>query len=166
MRRGFTIMEMLTVGVVLAMFSIGFAPLFLMLVRDIPTFHRMIQANTSVLNMLQRMREDVDGAEELPASFAGHVAGERLLLVELAGGVACYQLEDGRVLRYELTAGGARSEGITTVWPVPRAHVEWRVWRKNGKGYAVEVSTYIEYNVGRDRQEKMANSHVYFVGVF
>ncbi|MHC4499800.1 MAG: PulJ/GspJ family protein [Planctomycetota bacterium] len=166
MRKGFTIMEMLTVMVVTAMFSIAFAPLFLALVRDIPTFHRTVQANTSLLNMLGQVRKDIDAAGQLPEMFAGRVTGDELLLIEVVDGVICYQLEEGRVLRYKLTVAGESSGENTTVWRVPRAHVAWRVWKRDGKGYAVEVKTYIEYNVGRDRQEKMANSHVYFLGVF
>ncbi|MHC4361527.1 MAG: pilus assembly FimT family protein [Planctomycetota bacterium] len=166
MRRGFTIVEIITVAVVGAMFSIAFAPVFLALVRDIPTFHRMVQANTSLLHMLGQMRRDIDMGERLPEVFAGHVTGDELLLIEAADGVICYQLEEGRVLRYKLTRAGESSGEETRVWPVPRANVAWRLWKRDGKGYAVEVKTYIEYNVGRDRQEKMANSHVYFLGVF
>jgi hypothetical protein len=50
------------------------------------------------------------------------------------------------------------------VWSIPHAKVQWQLARKDDKAYAVEVKTYIEYEVRGHRQEKMANSYRYFVG--
>jgi hypothetical protein len=47
---------------------------------------------------------------------------------------------------------------------VPNAEIEWRLWKKDGLGYAVEVHTHIKYKLRERFQEKMANSHLYFLG--
>jgi len=166
MRKGFSLIEMLTVIVVLAAILLAIVPAFTTLISDIPRSYRVAQANTSLLNMLEHLRKDIDAAKGLPQSFGGHTVNDSLLLIESADDVLAYQLKPDQVLRQSLKdpqqAGG---EG-TTVWSIPNARVEWHVWKKGNKGYAVEVKTHIGHNVGGRLEKKMANSHLYFVGAF
>ncbi len=76
----------------------------------------------------------------------------------------CYQLKNDEVLRRKLT--DALEEGVedTKVWSVPHAKAQWQLAIKDDEAYAVEVKTYIEYEVRGHRQEKMANSYLYVVG--
>ncbi|GAH13473.1 unnamed protein product, partial [marine sediment metagenome] len=60
--------------------------------------YRVVQENTSLLNMLGQMHRDVDGAKGLPESFAGHTTDEELLLIELPDGMICYQLKNDEVI--------------------------------------------------------------------
>jgi len=166
MGKGFSLIEMLIAIVILAAILLGMVPAFTTLISDIPRSHRVAQANTSLLNMLEHLHKDIDAAEGLPQSFAGHTANDRLLLIESADDVLAYQLKPGQVLRrslkYPQQAGG---EGATA-WPIPNAGVEWHVWKKGNKGYALEVKTHVGCNVGGRMEKKMANSHLYFVGAF
>jgi len=178
MRKGFTLVELLVVITVLPFVMLVLDGLFSTLIRDIPRSYRVMQENTSLLSMLEQMQQDIDKAKGLPESFDEYTTSNKLLLIELAEGMICYQLKDEKVSRYSTrinppTAGFDRNPAlpgqesrIETVWSVPHAKVEWQVWRKDGGGYAVEVQTRIEHKVGGHWEKKMANSHLYFVGEF
>jgi hypothetical protein len=47
---------------------------------------------------------------------------------------------------------------------MPHARVRWKVWEKNGQGYAVEIDTHLEYGRKGQWKQKMAHSHLYFTG--
>ncbi len=164
MRRGFSLAELLAVMVVLTAASFALAGLFSTVITDVPRSYRVMQTNTTLLNMLERMREDVDAAKGLPASFGESTANEELLLIEMKDGVISYQIRDDKVLRRNIISTDDSEGEDTRVWSVPHAKVQWQVWRENGKGYAVQVRTHIEHEVWGHWEKKMANSHLYFVG--
>jgi type II secretory pathway component PulJ len=166
MRKGFSLLELLAVFVVFTAISFALVPVFATLVGDIPRSYGVVQENTSLLSMLKQMRADIDTARQLPESFAGVTSDDKLLLIESTAGCICYQLKEGEVLRHRLSSAEQGSGEGTAVWSVPHAEVEWQVWRKNSKGYAVEVKTHIRHKVQGRWQKKMANSHLYFVGAF
>jgi len=185
MRKGFTLVELLVVIIVLPFVMLVLDGLFSTLIRDVPRSYRVMQENTSLLSMLEQMQQDIDKAKGLPESFDEYTTSNKLLLIELAEGMICYQLKDEKVSRYWIldtrystrinppTAGFDRNPAllgqesrIETVWSVPHAKVEWQVWRKDGGGYAVEVQTHIEHKIQGHWEKKMANSHLYFVGAF
>jgi prepilin-type N-terminal cleavage/methylation domain-containing protein len=164
MRRGYSLVELLVAMAVFSIVSIVMSKLFITIISDIPRSYRIVQENTSVLNMLEQMHDDVDLAKRLPKSFAEYTTDKDLLLIELPSGIVCYQLKDGRVFRRRLPA--AEDQEDTKVWSVPNAKIEWQVHRNNGAGYAVEVKTHIEHNVRARSEEKMAGSYLYFAGAF
>ncbi len=165
MRRGYSLVELVVAMVVVSSVSIVLAGLFTTIISDIPRLCGVVQENTSVLNMLEQMHEDVDVAEGLPESFGEYTTDKNLLLIELPHGLVCYQLKDGKVLRRRLPAAQEQYEGETKVWSVPNAKVEWQV-RRNDRGGSVEVKTCIEHNIRGRSEEKMANSYLFFVGAF
>ena len=169
MRKGFSLIEILVVLVLFSAVSVVMAQVFATLVSDIPRSYRVVQTNTNVLGMLSQMQKDIDAAKGLPGSFAGHTTSDEVLFIELADGMVCYQLKDGQVLRHEVSRQMQYQQGSyedTRDWLVPNAKVQWQVWKKDDKGYAVEVKTHVEHNVRGRWQKKMANSHLYFVGAF
>jgi len=183
MRKGFTLVEALVVVIVLPFMMLVLDDLFRTLIKDIPRSYQVVQENASLLSMLEQMQKDIDKAKGLPESFDEYTTGDKLLLIELAEGMICYQLKDENVLRRKLTdktdnqqsppaAGIVQNPALLgalgqTVWSVPNAKVEWQVWRKDRDGYAVEVKTHIEHKIrGEHWEKKMANSHLYFVGAF
>jgi len=154
----------LVVIVIASIVFLIFDGLFRTLLTDIPWSYRIAQENTTLLNMLSQMQQDIDEAKRLPESFAEHTAGDKMLLIELTEGVICYQLKDGRVTRQKLTDfQQGKAEG-TRLWSLPHANVEWQVWTQNGQGYAVETNTYVEYKRRGQFRKKMAHSHLYFIG--
>ncbi|MFB0552080.1 MAG: type II secretion system protein J [Phycisphaerae bacterium] len=184
MRKGFTLMEVLIVVIVLPFIMLVLNDFFRTLIKDIPRSYQVVQENASLLSMLEQMQKDIDEAKGLPESFNEYTTGERLLLIELTEGMICYQLKDEKVSRYWIldtrysTRIKNQESRIETVWSIPNAKVEWQVWRKDGDGPpaagfdwdpallgAVEVKTHIEHKIRGDHWEKkMANSHLYFVG--
>jgi len=164
MRKGMTLVEVLIVMVVLPFVAVAFDVLFRSTLSDIPRSTRLVQENTSLLNMLEQMRQDIGAAKAMPESSGQYTAGEGLLLIEIADGVLGYQLKDGKVLRYRLTGRQEEQEENARVWSLPDSQVQWRTWRKDGRGYAVEVRTSIRYKLRSKYQQRMANSHLYFLG--
>ncbi len=166
MRKGFTLVEMLVVIMVIPFVLLIIDGLFKTLIRDIPKSYRVVQENTTLLNMLEQLRQDSDRAQGLPESFAEHTANDNMLLIALEAGVISYQLKDGQVIRRELTGTGRGEAEEPRVWSLPHTKIVWRVWAKDGKRYAVETKAHIEQRVRGQWKEKMANSHLYFVGSF
>jgi len=164
MRKGMTLVEVLIVMVVLPFAAAAFDVLFRSTLSDIPRSTRLVQENTSLLNMLEQMRQDIGAAKAMPESSGQYTAGEGLLLIEIADAVLGYQLKDGKVLRYRLTGRQEEQEENARVWSLPNSQVQWRTWRKDGRGYAVEVRTSIRYKLRSKYQQRMANSHLYFLG--
>ena len=166
MRRGYSLVELLVAMAIFSIVSIVMSKLFTAIMSDIPRSYRIVQENTSVLNMLEQMHEDVDLAKGLPESFAEYTTDKDLLLIELPNGIVGYQLKDGKVFRRNLSPAKEDHGEAPTVWSVPNAKIDWLVHRNNDTGYAVEVETHIEHNVRGRSEEKMAGSYLYFVGAF
>lgn len=160
--RGFSLIEVVAVLAIVIVLSIPLATLSTTTILDIPQFYRAVQTNTTMLNMLGRLHKDINAAVQLPESFAEYTAGDKVLLIKLTDGLVCYQLENKKVIRRNLTS----NEEDTTIWPVPNAIIDWRVWRNNGNGYAVEIQTCIERQRSGALEKKMENSHLYFVGAY
>ena len=164
MRKGFSLVELLIVIVVLPFVFLLFDGLFKTLASEIPWSLRIANEHTTLLHMLAQMQKDIDHAKSLPLSYTGHIPNDRQVLIELPEGVFCYQLEDGLVLRQKLTDAGQSDAENQRVWPLPHASVQWNVWARNGRGYAVEANTHIEHKMRGEWKKKMAHSHLYFAG--
>jgi len=164
MRKGFSLVELLVIVVVLPFVFLLFDGLFKAIAGEIPMSVRVIQENTSLLNVLRQIQKDVDQANGLPKSFAGKTGSDQILLIELAEGVICYQLKDGQVVRQKLTDTSQGKAEEPRIWSIPHANVEWNVWERNGQGYAVETNTHIEYGRRGQWIKKMAHTHLYFAG--
>jgi hypothetical protein len=148
---------------VLATALVVFAPLSNVLMSDIPRSFRFSQVNTKLLDMLGHIRKDIDDSGQVLGSFGDYVTGENVLLLEQSHGVIGYELKGDEVQRLILS-GEKQDQGPNAfVWSVPKAKIKWRIWKRKDVAYAVEVKTYIDYQVGRRSQENMANSHLYFL---
>lgn len=165
MRKGFTLMEMIVVIAVLPIMLFILDGLFSALLTNIPRSHRVVQENTTLLNMIDQMQDDIDNAKGLPASFKEYTASDKLILIESEDSIIRYQLQDDKVLRYKLTGNG-ENESEKTVWSAPHAVIRWQVWRNNGNGYALQVKTHIEHKLRGHLERKLANSHLFFVNAF
>jgi prepilin-type N-terminal cleavage/methylation domain-containing protein len=166
MRKGFSIVEVLVVLGIISIISIPLARLSTTTFRDIPRSYRMIQANTSMLSTLKQMHKDINAAKDLPKSSGKYTTNNEVLLIELADGMICYQLKDDEIVRRKLTQIQKDNQQDIMSWPVPHAKIKWQVRRGNNKGYGVEIKTYIEQRSGDRLEKKMANSYLYFVGVY
>ena len=183
MRKAFTLIEMLAVVTILPFIMVAVSGVYATFIRDIPRTTRVLQENTTVLNLLGQMRRDVDAAVGLPEQFEGQRAGARTLLIEQPGQVICYQIEDGQVVRTVLS--GAMSEDTgrkiedavasnpqsaihnpqseDRLWRMRDAVIAWRLWQREGKAYAVEIHSHVKQRVEGRLREKLANTQVFFV---
>ena len=164
MRKAIALIELLAAFVAIAVIAIAVAALTRPLIVEIPRANRIIQTNTSVNNMLTHLRNDIEAAVRLPDSFADKRTNEKILLIELPDRVVCYICENEKVAR-KVLRGASTADQEADAWPVPKAKINWQRWQRDGKSYAVEVGTHFEYKQGRHIETKLANSHVYFVGV-
>jgi len=164
MRKGFTFYEILLIIAVLPFVFLLFDGLFKAIAGEIPMSVRIVHENTSLLNVLRQIQKDIDRAKGLPKSFAGQTAGDQILLIELAEGIICYERKDGQVIRQKLTETSQGKAEDPRIWSIPHANVEWKVWERNGQGYAVETNTHLEYGRRGQWVKKMAHSHLYFAG--
>jgi len=166
MRKAFSLIELLGVLVILTMFSLVLTGLFRTLISELPRNERVLDSNTSVQHVLITLRKDIDRAVSLPLSYGELTAGADLVLIECPGGIVSYQLKKDEVVRRELNGNDDPNDLSEVTWKVPDANVRWQVWAKDGIGYALEISTSIDYKYMDRSERKWYNSHVFFAGIF
>lgn len=164
MRRAFTLVEILLVITVLPFLFMIVDGVYRTLLKDLPLSYNVVQEHTILLNMLGQLRQDIDRAQALPQSYGELVAGDNLLLIQLKDSVIVYQLENGRAVRRVLTGPQASGNEESRVWALPHATVVWKVWSKDGRGYAVATKAHIERSIRGKWKKKMTNSYLYFLG--
>ncbi len=161
MKKGFSLVEAITVLAVIAVVSIPLGRLLKFMMYDIPKSQKLIESNTSILDALKYIKRDVNSAKDFPQSFQKYSADGNTLLIEQQGGVICYLLQDEKISR--IVVDDAKGK-IT--WQIPSGKIEWRVWRKDGIGYAVEIKKYVELKSHNRVDKKMENSFLYFAGAY
>ena len=164
MRKGMTLVELLVVLLVLPFAVMALDVLLGTMLKDFPRSLQLVQENATLLNMLEHVRKDVRVAKALPKSFGQYTADDEVLLIELVDGVVCYRSEAGKLIRRNLSQDPDAEAGDSIVWSLPNSVVQWHVWQEAGQGDAVEVKTHIRYKLRSKYQQKMANSHLYFLG--
>lgn len=162
-RRAMTLIELLAMLAILVVILAMFTKTFRKLMGDIPRAHRDFQANTSVQDMIRRLRRDVESGRGLLQYAGDERMGGDLLLIESGEGVISYEFDGDRVVRS--LAVDDPNVPAESIWSVPHARIEWDVWRQNGAGYALEVRTAIERTVLDRAEIKLRNSHLFFAGI-
>ena len=154
---GWSLVELLTIVVIMGAVMALFGPVFNAAFRDLPRAKRAMEGNSRICDMLLRMREDIDAAEALPAP------AENTLWIRLPDSQVRYTFEDGEVTRRvsDLQRQADLSPAIS--WQTPRADIHWRLWERDGRHYAVEVATSVSVTVNGRAVKKLANSHVFFL---
>jgi len=161
MKKGYSLVEILTVLAILTAMSIPLSRLLELTMFDIPKSCRLIESNTSILDALKYMKKDVNSAIGFPQSFGQYTTSDKCLLLKKQNGIVCYLAENGRISRIEV-----EKEERETAWQIPDGKIEWQVWQKNGAGYAVEIKKYIEFKRYNNTDKSMANAYVFFAGVY
>ena len=162
-RRAMTLLELLAMLAILVVIFTFFTKTFHDLIGGVPRAHRDFQANTSVQDMIRRLRRDVESGRGLLQYAGDERTGGDLLLIASDEGVISYEFDGDRVVR-SLAVNDPNMPG-ESIWSVPHARIDWDVWRQNNAGYALEIHTAIERTV-LDRPEiKLSNSHLFFAGI-
>lgn len=166
MRKGISLIELIVVLGVLTAASIPLARLTRTTLRDIPKSLRIIESGKTIANALRRLREDVNVAEQFPASFGKYTSGAETLLINRGGQILCWQLKPGELIRRSLgRADGAEDEELA-IWTIPNGRIRWRIWREDGAGYAVEIVTHVEQKTPKSVKKKMEFTYLFFAGVY
>jgi type II secretory pathway pseudopilin PulG len=166
MRKGASIIEMLAVIFVVGILLLPLARLTSATFRDVPRSYRSANVNTSILNALRRMSQDINRAVGLPRSFGGLSSDSRTLIIRLPEGFVCYGLDGDKIIRYVFVDSQEKGWGEDMEWSVPRAVINWKLLKDGDKTFAVEVHKYIEHRNGDVIEKKLANSYVFFVGAY
>lgn len=136
---------------IMAVIALPISRLTKVVMWNIPQSLQFVQYNTSILNAMQFIKHDINAAAALAKTEDGK------LVIEQNGKTINYVFNDGKIIR---SSGEDEMQ-----WDMKAGKVDWDVWQKDGKGYAVEISKYVgaaRYN-GVDK--KMENSYVFFAGV-
>ena len=165
MRKGFSLTEIMVVIIILPFVFFVLDGLFGTLLTEVPRSWRVAQQGSILLNLVEQIHRDVEEAKALPAESAGQTAGDKLLLVKLADGVFGYQIEKGRVTRSWLANAPPSEQDKQRIWTMPAGEIEWQVWQKDGRPYAVEVKTHVEFKFHGRTEEKMARASLFYAGV-
>ncbi len=162
-REGFALNEMLfMIPVVIVLMMMCTKPIRT-LTGGLLQGQRDLQANVSVHHMLRTVRKEIERAADLPEYAGGKTAGGRVLLIKSSEGTICYEHIDDKVIKSIISAERDVSAKIIDTWKVSHAEINFKVLRRNGKGYAVEVITSIDRISGGHLHKKLQNSHVFFV---
>jgi len=168
MRSGFTLIEVLMLVVITPVVLVAVSGLFATFLRDIPQANRLVQQNTTVLNLLEQLRRDVSEAVALPPRIEGTEANETTLLIRRPEGVVLYRFESGRTVRMLLGGQGAsapgQEESAERIWQARDAVIEWRPWTQGGETVGVEIRSHIRQRVAGIDLHKLPGSHVFFLG--
>ena len=159
MRKAFSLIEMLVVIMVLPFATIALSRVFATFIRDVPRMTKVVERNTTVLDMVRQLRQDMDHAVALPDTFETYESDDRSLLVELPNETIQYRMQQGGMVRTVL-GGEAPSE---RTWSFPEAVVAWSRWEQDERPYAVEIRTLVRQRIGTKLKDKMVNAHVLFV---
>jgi prepilin-type N-terminal cleavage/methylation domain-containing protein len=163
MRRAFSLVEMLFVVTILPFLMMTVSGLYVTFIRDIPRTTRLLQQNTTVLDLLRQISGDMDRATGLPEQVEGQSAGEHTLLIEQPGRVLRYQFGNGQVVRTLLKGQSSSVADEERLWRVPDAVIAWRPWVRDGRAYAIEVQAHLQERVNGLVRRMLAGSHVFFV---
>jgi type II secretory pathway pseudopilin PulG len=153
MRKGYLLIELVVVLSVLALLTVTFGRLWRTFIFEIPRDYRLIQQSSILNDAVNHIRADIASAKAISQS-----SGDSLLM-ETSDGVITYKFENGRILRQKND-----TDKSSILWSAPQGRIEWRVRDREKKGYAVEVTTYIEDNDLGHKQRKMSNSFLFFTG--
>ena len=163
MKKAFTLIEVLLIIGTLPIIMLIMSRLFNTLLKESPRIWDNIQQNTTMLNMLSQLQSDIDKAQNLPEKYEEFISNDNLLLIEQEDTLVGYEFNEGEITRQILNNTQTDTEQQKQ-WKMPDAKIKWTVHKKNGNGYCLEITNYIEsVNDGRT-EKKMANSHLYFTG--
>lgn len=164
-RKGYLLNELLVMFPVMLVVMLLCAKSFRVTIVDVPQMYRDFQVNVSISHMLRRLQNDIETSESLTDNAGNVKLEDETLLIESSDGMISYSLGDGKVRKDKILSGENVVIQNVEIWSVPRANINWKIWKKSGKAHAVEVTTSIERKVLGHWQKKLKNSHVYFVGI-
>jgi prepilin-type N-terminal cleavage/methylation domain-containing protein len=153
-RNGFTLIEMLTVIILVTAVVVSTAGVFASMLQGMTRSTRTVAADRTLDHMLDRLRQDVRGARAV--ALAGKPSEAWKLDIGRDKIEVTYSIQDGNITR---TAVDGNQQ---TGWEVPGAAIELRLWPAEGPPQALEVHTNVAEAGNGMSQQKLARTHVFF----
>ena len=163
MRKGFSLIELLILIMTIPILMVFIDRFFGTLISQTPRIWNNVQQNTTLINMLGQLQNDIDKATDFPESKADFTSSDKLLLIEQPDALIGYEFGDKKIVRKILT-GSLENASRQKTWVLPDAKIEWKIFKKNGKGYCLEFHNRIEYPKSNGLENQMPNSHLFFIG--
>lgn len=163
MNRAFTLIEVVVVLSILPVVMLVMSRIMTTFMRDVPQGMAVVNEQTTVLDMIDAIGDDVRRAIALPDSLGSRQSDGRTLLIALPTGAVAYEQADGRVSRTILDRDGRDDPNAQRQWRVPDAVVDWQRWGQAEAAYAVEVHSYVKQTVDGHPQKKLAQTRVYLL---
>jgi len=157
---GIMLVEMIAVIALITAISIPLTILFRSVMSDIPRSQRLLAINSSVQNLLDQLRQDVEGVQETTKSLGLQLTGNNTLLIDEATGHISYEITDQKITRRQSSTKG--EPPMEKSWLLPSVLINWNTWQKDGRYYALEVQTCAELIIRGRTEKRMTNSHVFF----
>lgn len=153
-RRAYTILEMLSVIAALVVLMALSSRHIRTLASDIPRSNRDFQVWIQTQNMLKQLKNDVEQSTGIHVIDTDSPAGGKVLRLQLPEELIIYTLTNGNVLRKTNTS--------QTAWDLPHVNIRWQAWDRDGRPYAIEITTWMERPVLNKTRKKFEQSFVYF----
>lgn len=164
MRRGYLLIEILTVIIIAPLLMVLVSAFFHSFLRDIPQTACLLDQSLAVLDLLDQLQKDADLAISLPSEVGERHCDEATLLIEQPGGGVCYRFEQGRIVRSLFDKQGNATPDGERTWKARDAVVRWRPWGPREKPCAIEVNSHLKQWISQEWRRRFANSHVFFLG--
>lgn len=163
MKKAFTLIEVLFIIGTIPIFMLVSSHLFNSVLRETPRIWKNVQQNTTISNMLSQLESDIDNAQNLPQTYGEFTSDANMLLIEQEKTLISYEFNNQQIIRRILNGSQSNSEQERK-WVIPDGIIQWNVHEKDGKGYSLEITNYIENMQSGRKEEKLTNSHIYFIG--
>jgi prepilin-type N-terminal cleavage/methylation domain-containing protein len=163
MKKAFTLIELVVVLAITPVLLLALGRIMTAFMGDLPKGTEVVHEQTTVLDLIHAIHEDVDRAVALPDSLGERRSDDRTLLIALPAGAVAYERTDGRVSRTILNRDGREDPNSQRRWLVPHTVIDWHLWQQAQAAYAVEVHTYVNQIVDGHPQKKLAQTRVYLL---
>jgi hypothetical protein len=154
MRKGYLLVEMLVVIAILVIISAPIAKFTKLLMFDVPKSVKCIEANTSLLNLMDFMKIDIMSACRL------HTAGKNMLIMQMADETVSYAFAEDKISRTTTD-----SNDMSVEWKIPGGRIDFEIQQINDTP-AVSVTKYVEVKTYRGIEKKMTETYLYFPNCF
>lgn len=159
--RAFTLIELLMVVITVPIVMVALSGLYRGFLHDVPQMVRLVEENTTVLNIIDQLHRDMGTAVDVPEQAGDRHADASTLLIAEPNAVVCYRFEDGQTVR-TLFREEASAPAEEQVWKARDAVIEWQPWRPEGRVCGVEVHSHLKQTVAGKTLRKFRSSYVFF----
>jgi prepilin-type N-terminal cleavage/methylation domain-containing protein len=117
-RKGFSLIEMISVIALLAILSLGLSRLYTPVISDNPYTMRLFSTNDTLIAILKQIRDDIENATSLPKEAGEYQANENTLIIQLAKTTIVYRKNNETITRQNIESPH------TIRWNIPKAIID------------------------------------------